>query len=369
MKTLLLSATALLLFAAGAAARPLGDGLGVGSKAPALDHVNWLKGDKIAAWEPGQVYVLDFWATRCGPCKASIPHVNEMAKTHKDKGVHVIGVAVWPRKGMVPTDQFIAEKGDAMDYQIAEDIDGATAKTFMEASANYGIPTMMIVDGKGEIAWIGHPMAIGDTLDQVLAGTDDRAANTAADADRRAKAEAEMAEMRSKSEDAAKIAAGLEKYDTLDAAQAAELLKICEKNLAAQPKNPQFAYNKYMMLAKVGPKETASAYGKSIVDGVLKENAQGLNLLAWGIVDPAMKLPREQRDLELAGVAATRADELSKHANASIIDTLARVHFWKGEIDKAIELQKQAVAVAEDDEQKAEIEKTLAEYEKAKAGA
>jgi thiol-disulfide isomerase/thioredoxin len=365
MKTLILSATALLLFAAGAAARPLGDGLGVGMKAPALDHVNWLKGDKIAAWEPGQVYVLDFWATWCGPCKASIPHVNEMAKSHKDKGVHVIGVAIWPRQGMVPTDQFVTDKGDAMDYLIAEDVEGATAKTFMEASANFGIPTMMIIDGKGEIAWIGHPMAVGDTLDQVLAGTDDRAAAVAADADRRAKSEQEMAGMREQSE----VAAAIKGYDKLDAAKAAELLKVCEKQLASQPNNPQLAYNKYMMLAKIGPKETASAYGKSIVEGVLKDNPQGLNLVAWGIVDPKLKTPREQRDLDLALKAAMRADELTKHGDASIIDTVARVHFWKGEIDKAIELQKQAVAVAENDEQKGEIEATLAEYEKAKAGA
>jgi len=359
MKTLLLSATALLLLAAGAAARPAED-LGVGMKAPNLDQVNWIKGDKIASWQPGQVYVLDFWATWCGPCKASIPHVNEMAQKYKEQGVHVIGVAIWPRPNMVPTGEFVTQKGKDMDYLIAEDIEGATAKSFMEPAQCFGIPTMMVIDRKGEIAWIGHPMQLGETLDKIVAGTDDRAAAVAADAERRAEAAKEMEGMMEN----AKIASAIKNYDKLDVATAKEILTICEKQLAAQPDNPQAAYNKYMMLAKIGPKETASAYGQQIVKGPLKDNAMGLNLLAWGLVDPALKLTREQRDVELALTAAARADELTEHADASIIDTLARAYYWKGDLTKAIELQEKAVAAAGSDD-KASLQATLDEYRKA----
>ena len=356
MKTLLLSATALLLLAAGATALPAGE-LGVGMKAPNLDQVNWVKGDKIAAWQPGQVYVLDFWATWCGPCKATIPHINETAKKYRDQGVNVIGVAIWPKPNMVPTADFVAEKGDEMDYLIAEDKDGATAKAFMESSLSFGIPTLMVIDRKGEIAWIGHPMKLGGTLEQIIAGTDDRAAAVKADADRRAEAAVEMEGMQ--------IASAIRNYDKLDVDTAKQLLPICEKQLAAQPGNPQAAYNKYMLLAKIGPKETASAYGQQIVAGPLKDNAMGLNLLAWGIVDPAAKLTREQRDVEVAMAAAARADELTKHADASIIDTLARAHFWKGDLGQAISLQEKAVAAAKSSEEKAQLQTTLDEYRKA----
>jgi len=355
MKTLLLSATALLLLAGSAAASADGDSLGVGMKAPALDHVNWLKGDKIAAWEPGQIYVLDFWATWCGPCKASIPHVNEMAKTHKQDGVNVIGVAIWPNSRMVPTDKFVADKGDEMDYNIAEDVEGQTAKTFMQAARCNGIPTMMVIDRKGEIAWIGHPMAIGDTLEKIMAGTDDRAAAIKADAERRATADEEL-----------KLSSALDGYDTLDAAAAAEVLQICEKRLAEHPGDPQTSYYKYMMLAKVGPREKAAAFGKELIEGPLKDIPQGLNLVAWGIVDPEHKVPVEQRDLVLALAAASRADELTSHADPSILDTLARVYFWKGDLAKAVELQKKAVDSA-DAEQKAQLQSTLDDYSKAAA--
>jgi thiol-disulfide isomerase/thioredoxin len=351
-------ALALLLLAPAAAA---GDaGLSPGMPAPPLKDVTWLKGDAIPAWQPGQVYVLDFWATWCGPCKASIPHVNEMAAKYKDQGVHVIGVAIWPRPNMVPTDKFVTEKGKDMDYLIAEDIEGATAKSFMEPAQCFGIPTMMVIDRKGEIAWIGHPMELGETIDKIVAGTDDRAAAVTADAQRRAEAAKEMAGM----QENAKIASAIKNYDKLDAATAKEILAICEKQLAAQPTNPQAAYNKYMMLAKIGPKETASTYGQQIVAGPLKDNAMGLNLLAWGIVDPELKLSREQRDVELAMAAAARADELTKHADASIIDTLARAHFWKGDLAKAVELQEKAVAAAGSAEEKASLQTTLDEYRK-----
>jgi thiol-disulfide isomerase/thioredoxin len=40
----------------------------------------------------GKVLVVDLWATWCGPCRQEIPHLVEIAKTYKSKGVEVIGL-------------------------------------------------------------------------------------------------------------------------------------------------------------------------------------------------------------------------------------------------------------------------------------
>jgi thiol-disulfide isomerase/thioredoxin len=55
--------------------------------------INLLDGQttKLADYE-GKVLVVDLWATWCGPCKAEIPHLIEIANEYKDKGVHVIGL-------------------------------------------------------------------------------------------------------------------------------------------------------------------------------------------------------------------------------------------------------------------------------------
>ena len=49
-----------------------------------------------------------------------------------------------------------------------------------------------------------------------------------------------------------------------------------------------------------------------------------------------------QPDLDLALRAAKRASELTNHKSASILDTVARVHFERGELREAIEWQQKA---------------------------
>ncbi len=112
--------------------------------------------------------MVEFWATWCGPCRATIPHLTELAHKYKDKGVRFIGVDVWERdtKLVAP---FLAEMGDKMDYSVALDdvpkdgkpADGAMAKNWMKAAEENGIPTAFVVrDGK--IAWIGHPIEMDE---------------------------------------------------------------------------------------------------------------------------------------------------------------------------------------------------------------
>jgi thiol-disulfide isomerase/thioredoxin len=351
---------ATLLLASGTpalAATAEGD-LSVGSKAPRLADVTWIKGEPVNDWQPGQVYVLDFWATWCGPCKATIPHVNALAKQYAEDGVRVIGVAIWPRDGMVPTADFVNEKGDEMAYGIAQDISGKTAETFMRGTLSNGIPTVMVVNRAGMLAWIGHPKDLAEPLAKIVAGTADMDALIAADKKRRDMLLKQERMQEAMSSIVPKLNAAYEAQDWPAALAAADELVALDKT------DPNFARLKYSLLLKSGDAKAASQYGAGLVAGTFKESAQGLNELAWFIVDPEGDVVAEQRDLALAMSAAVRADELTGHKDASIIDTLARVHFSKGDVTKALELQKLALEVASA-EQRVQLQPALDEYTKA----
>jgi tetratricopeptide (TPR) repeat protein len=82
-----------------------------------------------------------------------------------------------------------------------------------------------------------------------------------------------------------------------------------------------------------------------------------LNYLAWTILDTPNL---QNRDLNLALELAKKAAEISKNEDCTILDTLARAYFEKGDLDKAIEVQAMAV-------EKCPLKKTLDKYKAKKA--
>lgn len=147
--------------------------LAPGSPAPQIKVAKWLKGTPVTTFEPGKIYVLECWATWCGPCKKAIPHITELSKKYKDK-VTFIGVDIWEHGDdpLPSVEAFVQKMGDQMDYNIAYDGPAKEMATHWLAAANVEvIPTAFVVDGTGKIAWIGHPMKVEDVVQKLLAGT------------------------------------------------------------------------------------------------------------------------------------------------------------------------------------------------------
>jgi thiol-disulfide isomerase/thioredoxin len=138
--------------------------LDVGDKAPALASVNWVKGEAIKP--EGRITVVEFWATWCGPCRESIPHLTALQKQYLDK-VQIAGLSNEEPPTVKP---FVDTMGAKMDYHIGI-ADQPTYNSYMEGID--GIPHAFLIDATGVVLWTGHPAALGEPLAQLVAGTFD----------------------------------------------------------------------------------------------------------------------------------------------------------------------------------------------------
>jgi thiol-disulfide isomerase/thioredoxin len=136
------------------ASRPAGPRRTAEVNAYPLEGLTWIKGGPVTI-TPGNVYVVEFWATWCPPCKISIPHLAGLQKKYKDKGVVFTGVSDEPPDVTTP---FVKQMGDSMNYNVASDTKGDVEKGYMVAFHQDGIPTAFVVGAAGKIVWFGHPM-------------------------------------------------------------------------------------------------------------------------------------------------------------------------------------------------------------------
>lgn len=112
----------------------------------------------------GQVVMVNFWASWCGPCRQEFPLLDQMYKKYKPLGFTMLGVNVEPDAKDAET--FLAKV--PVSFPIALD-----AKN--EVSKQYGVnamPSTVIVDRKGNVRWIHLGYKPGDEneyLDKVRA--------------------------------------------------------------------------------------------------------------------------------------------------------------------------------------------------------
>jgi cytochrome c biogenesis protein CcmG/thiol:disulfide interchange protein DsbE len=103
-----------------------------------------LDGQEIALSKlKGKVILLDFWATWCGPCRESIPHLIQLYKNYKKNGFEVIGMNM--DRGNIETVRHFAESMGIL-YPIVI--------TPNNVERNYGVnslPTTILIDKEGRI--------------------------------------------------------------------------------------------------------------------------------------------------------------------------------------------------------------------------
>ncbi len=130
---------------------------------PLADLSGWINGEIKPADMKGNVVVVDFYATWCGPCMAAIPHNNEMLGKYKDKGLVLVGVCTSSR-GQEKMPATVKDRGIA--YPTARD---ATLKAQKTWQVHY-YPTYAVVDRKGVVRVIGlQPQNVEKVVQKLLA--------------------------------------------------------------------------------------------------------------------------------------------------------------------------------------------------------
>ena len=332
----------------------------VGSPAPPLASGEFVQGEAVKEFEKGKTYIVEFWATWCGPCVRAIPHVNELHKKHADKGLVVIGQNVWERDE-AKVKPFIEKMGEKMTYRVALDDksdggEGKMANTWMKAAGQRGIPAAFIVNKEGTIAWIGHPGTLSEeTLGQIIDGSFDTAAHAA-----KAKKEKEQQKA---------IQATMEKFQK--AITEGEIAKAQEALAELEGfDDPRAKFYLPMMQMDIAVKSKDGKRAGEYALSMLAAAKQGQNnpQAVHSLTRFASQLNDAEQldgfDRKITVQLAEQASSLAQGKNPAVLAILARAKFLAGDKEGAVATQEEAIKHTVKEEQKAELQEKLESYKK-----
>ncbi|WP_309493936.1 TlpA disulfide reductase family protein [Bradyrhizobium arachidis] len=301
---------------------------------------NWLRGQPLTSFQPGKVYIVEFWATWCAPCVAALSDLVQLQEKYRDSGVEVLGIAAGERaqtaeKARSKVDAWLTEKLPNLNYRIGLDYTREMDELWMDSSFSIGIPTSFVVDRDGHIAFIGSPTQLEEVLPKILTGSwriSDEA--KAADAERIAKGERTMPIF-------AKLTPAMKAQDW------AKALSVVEEAVAVLPDDVNFrVLHADLLLHKMHDLQAGLPVMRQLVrDAINKKSAMWMAGALRQLFDPAIDnshLPQAQRFAmgnELSGhILAINPAQRGEAPKFVSYPAVAQYYYESGNKDRAIEL-------------------------------
>lgn len=304
------------------------------------DSVVWAHGARVPSFEPGNVYVLDFWATWCPPCYPMIDELSKLARDHRDEGLVIVGLTIGTELG-TPLSRFLEQEAARIAYSLAvprddEALKAALSHPALNPPADFHLPHLMIVDRKGRLAWAseaGNPeLGFEVALERVLSGSWDL-----------------QAEARRYRRIVAATAAATSQIDAVRRLrEAGELDRATETLLPLVAENPavfaEEAVDLFRQLLCAGKESSAYAFGRQLLRGGLQGRVMELMRFQRTIT---MTPGVSRRDFTLAADAVRAAQRLKEDDDPDFIYALAKITLLAGDAERAQTLQTEAVRLAE----------------------
>ena len=341
--------------------------LKTGAEAPQFKGLKWVKNGpvKLSDGKNKKVYIVEFWATWCPPCRMSIPHLSGLQKKYASQGLVVVGIS---KEAMDKVKSFVAAQND-MDYNVAVDGDGATYASYMEGVN--GIPRAFIIGRNGKILWQGHPLRCDAVVEKVIAGNFDveaqkktsgledqlRKALQGRDVKQAVDLSLKILNIDPENQMAAQISMYAFKNDKRKA------LDFWSKLIDSHPNSTAPYMNTLKILNETKNHAALRSLIRRYADNFHNDSSK-LNSMGWVILD---KVPFGRQPLDLALELAKKAVDIAgkekdKMLLAAYLDTLARSYYAVGRIDLAVKTQERAAKLVSDTKEHAQLTKTLDFY-------
>jgi thiol-disulfide isomerase/thioredoxin len=141
--------------------------ISVGEQAPEITITEWIQNEPENPDLSNQFIILDFWATWCAPCIASVPHMNEFVDKYQDQAIFISLTNEETNKVKRTIDRI------KFNSAVASDTSLETSKAYGKPDSDYTeLPMVVLIDNMNIIQWIGTPRFLTeDIMDQFLDGT------------------------------------------------------------------------------------------------------------------------------------------------------------------------------------------------------